>query len=254
MRQILLCDATQPNRVGEICARNGLGVEIQAFSNPDYPTRNPNGVQDHLVTYKAIFPRSLHAPFGDLSPGSCDSLIRKVTRERFEFAYEYAVKLEAKQVVFHHGYVPGTNTFQAWLRRSREFWASFLEDKDPGITFYMENLLEEDPCLIGAVVRAVDHPNLKVCLDIGHAFCHGKVALEEWIEQLGDQIGYVHFHDNNGDQDEHLSLGQGRIPLEQVCLGLERFAPKATWALEVGPENLEDSLLWLENHGYLTGE
>lgn len=251
MRQVLLCDATQPNRVGKICARHGLGVEIQAFSNPDYPKQNPKALQEHLVSYELISPRSLHAPFGDLSPGSCDRLIREVTRERFEFAYEHALKLQASHIVFHHGYVPGTNTFQAWLRRSREFWVSFLEQKDPEINFYIENLLEEDPELIAEVVQEVNRPNFKVCLDLGHAFCHGKVSVQTWVEQLGGLIGYVHLHDNNGEQDEHLSLGQGRIPLDEVCTNLERFAPEAIWALEVGPESLEDSLRWLETSGYL---
>lgn len=251
MRQILLCDATQPKRVGNICARTGFGVEIQAFSNPDYPMRNPNGVQEHLNFYQGVFPRSLHAPFGDLSPGSCDRLIREVTRERFEFAYQYALKLGAKQIVIHHGHVPGTNSFQAWFRRSREFWTSFLADKDPEVNFYLENLLEQDADLIVAVLKGVNHPNLKACLDLGHAFCHGKIPLEHWVEQLGDLIGYVHFHDNNGDQDEHLALGQGRAPLEKICASLESLAPEATWALEVGPENLEDSLAWLDSHGYL---
>lgn len=251
MRQLLLCDATQPDKVGEICQRNGLGVEIQAFSNPDYPLREPNAVGYHLSAYKSVTPRSLHGPFGDLSPGSCDRLIRQVTKERFEFAYEYAQKLGAKQVVLHHGYVPGTNTHRSWLRRSREFLVDFLEGKDPEINFYLENLLEPDPELLGAVVREVNRPNLKICLDIGHAFCHGKLPVERWVEELGDLIGYVHFHDNHGDKDDHLSLGKGRIPLDQVCYSLESLAPDATWALEVGPDSLEDSIFWLESHGYL---
>lgn len=253
MRQLLLCDATQPAKVSKICQRTGLGVEIQAFSNPDYPVRNPDGVADHLSKYRSILPRALHGPFGDLSPGSCDRLIRQVTKERFEFAYDYAQRLGAKQIVLHHGYVPGTNTYRGWLRRSREFWADFLEEKDPQIVFYVENLLDSDPELIGEVVRAVNHPNLKICLDIGHAFCHSKIPIEGWIEELGELIGYVHLHDNHGDQDDHLSLGKGLIPLDQVCYTLERCAPQATWALEVGPESLEDSLFWLETHGYLSG-
>lgn len=251
MRQLLLCDATQPAKVANICQRTGWGVEIQAFSNPDYPVRDPNGVAEHQSKYKSVAPRSLHGPFGDLSPGSCDRLIRQVTRERFAFAYECALILGANQVVLHHGYVPGTNTYGGWLRRSTEFWVSFLAAKDPQITFYLENLLESDPKLIGEVVGQINHPNLKICLDVGHAFCHGKIPLERWIEELGGLIGYVHLHDNDGDQDDHLALGEGRIPLDQICYTLERLAPEATWALEVGPESLEDSLFWLETHGYL---
>jgi len=250
MRLILLCDASQPEKAAPICRRTGLGVEIQSFSNPEYPQQNPDGPQLHQALYESVYPRALHGPFGDLSPGSCDALIRQVTRERFEFAYTWARTLGAEHVVFHHGYVPNTNTYQGWLRRSVQFWEEFLSSKGSEITFYVENLLETDSKLIGDVLRAVGHPNLKACLDVGHAFCHGKVQVSEWIEDLGDLIGYVHFHDNLGDRDAHLSLGEGRLPLDQICYSLEQRAPDAVWALEVGPENLEDSLFWLETHGY----
>lgn len=251
MRSVILCDASQPHRVAPICSKTGLGVEMQSFSNPGYAFSHPDVVELHETHYGSVSPRSLHGPFGDLSPGSCDELIRQVTKERFEFAYGYALKLGAKHVVLHHGYVPNTNTYGGWLRRSVAFWIQFLAHKDSGITFYLENLLEHDSKLIGEVLRTVDHPNLKACLDIGHAFCHGKPPVHKWVEELGELIGYVHFHDNLGDQDTHLSLGRGRLPLDQICYVLEQRAPDAIWALEVGPENLEGSLFWLETHGYL---
>ena len=251
MRFLFLCDASQPQKVAPICRKTGLGVEVQSFSNPEYPVEHPDALETHETFYRSISPRSLHGPFGDLSPGSCDRLIQQVTKDRFEFAYEQAINLRAKHVVLHHGYIPNTNTYKGWLNRSVGFWEEFLENKDSSITFYLENLLEHDPKLLKEVLLTFDHPNLKACLDVGHAFCHSKHPVQYWVEELGELIGYVHLHDNLGDQDTHLSLGQGRIPLDQVCYLLERVAPDAIWALEVGPQNLEDSLFWLESHGYL---
>lgn len=253
MRFLLLCDASQPKMVAPICHENNCGVEMQSFSNPDYPLQEKDGLKLHKSLYESIYPKSLHGPFGDLSPGSCDRLIRKVTKERFNYIYKYAQLLGAEHIVLHHGYIPNTNSRSGWLNRSIEFWLEFLTDKDPGINFYLENLLENDSSLLGEVLRSVNHPNLKACLDVGHAFCHGKISVEKWIEDLGDLIGYVHLHDNLGDRDTHLALGEGRIPLDQVCYSLERLAPKSIWALEVGVQNLEDSLFWLESHGYFPG-
>ena len=250
MRFVLLCDASQPQKVAPLCRKTGMGVEIQSFSNPEYPRLKPDGVSIHRTQYDAITPKALHGPFGDLSPGSCDALIRQVTRDRFEFAYTHAQELGAKHVVLHHGYIPNTNTYGGWLRRSVEFWKSFLSDKNSEVTFYLENLLEVDAELIVDVLRTVDHPNLRACLDLGHSFCHGKIPVKKWVEDLGGLIGYVHFHDNLGDQDSHLSLGEGRLPLDEICYSLEQVSPEAIWALEVGPDNLEDSLFWLETHGY----
>lgn len=250
MLEILLCDAAQPEKTAPLCKAYGLGVEIQSFSNPDYPLNNSQAVSEHQEHYRTVGVRALHGPFGDLSPGSCDRLIREVTRERFEFAYTYAKLFKVSHIILHHGYVPGTNTYRGWLNRSLEFWNSFLSGKDEDICFYVENLLEPDPKLLADVVGQVNKPNLKVCLDIGHAHCHGRISVEEWVQELGDLIGYVHLHDNYGDADEHLSLGEGNIPLDEVCYALEKNSPKALWALEVGPNQLKDSLFWLETHGY----
>ncbi|HHY10841.1 MAG TPA: sugar phosphate isomerase/epimerase [Firmicutes bacterium] len=183
---------------------------------------------------------------------SPDPLIREVAKKRFEFAYKYARLLGAPHIILHHGYVPHTSGHAGWLARSLEFWRVFLADKDPDTVFYLENLLEPDSKLIGQVVRQLDQPNLKICFDVGHAFCHGKIPLKEWVEDLGPLIGYVHLHDNNGDVDAHLSLGEGRLPLDHICYTLKRRAPDALWALEVGPENLAASYFWLERHGYLS--
>lgn len=251
MRQIILCDASRPEKVASLCRKYSCGVEIQSFSNPEYPDTKKDVLEDHLQFYQEISLRALHGPFGDLSPGSCDRLIREVSKQRFEFAYDYAKLLGANHIVLHHGYIPNTNSPKAWLERSSEFWLDFLEDKDPKICFYLENLLETDPKLMGDVLRSVNHPNLKACLDVGHAFCHGKLPIDAWIQELGERIGYVHLHDNLGDYDAHLSLGEGRLPLDEICYSLERIAPKAIWALEVGVNNLERSLFWLESHGYL---
>lgn len=252
MENLLLCDASQPEAVGEICKRKGLGVEIQSFSHPDYLLKDDQGLDKHKRFYGKISPKALHGPFADLSPGSPDRLIREVTKKRFEFAHKYARLLGATHIILHHGYVPGTSGYRGWLKRSLQFWQDFLADKSPEIVFYLENLLEPDGELMGEVVSQADHPNLRICFDVGHAFCHGKIPLEQWVKDLGPLIGYVHLHDNNGDVDAHLSLGEGKLPLDQTCYALKRHAPKALWALEVGPTNLADSVFWLERHGYFS--
>lgn len=106
MLHLLLCDASRPQKVAPICRRRGLGVEIQSFSNPDYPLEYTEGIELHQKQYEPITIRSLHGPFGDLSAGSCDRLIRQVTKERFEFAYHHAKLLDVRHIVLHHGYIP----------------------------------------------------------------------------------------------------------------------------------------------------
>ncbi|NLM39821.1 MAG: sugar phosphate isomerase/epimerase [Firmicutes bacterium] len=251
MECILLCDASQPESAADLCRRYGLGVELQAFANPDYEQSVPDAVLRHNEVYKDISPRALHGPFADLSMGSSDRLIRQVTYERFVYAHDRAVQVGAEHIVLHHGYVPGTNTPGGWLRRSVELWEQFFDEVEVQAQIYLENLLEDDPQLLLDVVSTVGRDSLGICLDIGHAHCHSRLPVLEWIMRAGDLIGYVHLHDNHGRNDDHLGLGSGSLPLDEVCSALEQYCPDAIWALEVGPDNAADSVFWLDNRGYL---
>jgi sugar phosphate isomerase/epimerase len=50
-------------------------------------------------------------------------------------------------------------------------------------------------------------------LDIGHAHTVGKVR--EFLAVLST-ANHIHIHDNHGTADQHLALGEGTIPWEEV--------------------------------------
>ena len=64
-------------------------------------------------------------------------------------------------------------------------------------------------------------------------------------------LGYVHLHDNHGESDEHLGLGQGTIPVSEVCQALQHYAPTAIWGIETALPHMESSVHWLEEHDFL---
>jgi sugar phosphate isomerase/epimerase len=227
-----------------------VGIEVQSFFDPELRAQNPQAIAEHQRVISSLALRSIHGPFGDLCPGSFDAMVRDVAKQRFEYANDVARELGASHVVLHHGYVPGTTPGEYWLSRSKLFWEDFLRSAPPGIHFHLENMLERDPELMADLVDALENPSLDVCLDIGHAHCHGKVPVAKWVERLGQRIGYVHLHDNHGQSDEHLGLGQGTIPLSEVCNALESYAPNAIWALEAQTPHLNQSITWLEQSGY----
>jgi len=178
-------------------------------------------------------------------------MVRDVARNRFEMAYDIALNLDISHIVLHHGYVPGTSLPAGWLTRCTDFWEDFLESKSEKMRFPIENMLESDPYLLSDVVTAIDRENVDVCLDIGHVHCQSKVSVLKWIEYLGDQIGYVHLHDNHGEKDEHLGLGEGDIPLVDVCNMLCEYAPGALWAIEAEDIGIQESVIWLKEHGFI---
>jgi sugar phosphate isomerase/epimerase len=251
MKQFMICDDCKVNEVAPLCRKLGVGIEVQAFYDPRLIEQTPNALEEHKQEVRDINLVSVHGCFGDLCPGSFDALVRGVAKQRFEQSYNVAVNLCASHLVFHHGYVPHTSSPAGWIKRSTEFWREFLDGKDPRIHVHLENVLELGPELIADVVHAIGRPNIDINLDIGHAHCCSKVSILKWIECLGPQIGYVHLHDNHGQDDEHLGFGSGTILLHEVCQALLERAPDAIWALEAEGVGIQQSLDWLGSNGFL---
>ena len=250
MKALILCDDGKVDEVAPLCIANGFGIEVQAFHQPSVLEDNKQ-VEYHLAQMVGISLRAMHAPFGDLCPGSFDPMVCEVARVRLEQAYAIARQLDINHIVLHHGYVPHTSGRAGWIRRSTEFWNSFLAGKSLKVHFYLENMLELEPSILADVVDGIAFPNLSINLDIGHAHCNSQTSVLQWIEALGNRIGYLHLHDNHGEVDEHLGLGQGTIPMVEVCHALNKYALDAIWAIEAEGEGIIESLRWLNDNGIL---
>ena len=72
----------------------------------------------------------------------------------------------------------------------------------------------------------LESPYLNLCLDIGHAnTSEGPLA---YIQKFGKKIISIHFHDNNGKNDDHLDVGEGTVPWKKVAeasKGLNSLVP-----------------------------
>lgn len=87
---------------------------------------------------------------------------------------------------------------------------------------------------------------LKVHLDIAHAFVeNGMEGIKDYIFTFKDRIEHMHIHDNSGEGDEHLPLGDGRIDFEQVAKWLKKINYNKTMTFEVftSKEDAKDSML-----------
>ena len=81
---------------------------------------------------------------------------------------------------------------------------------------------------LGAFVRAIGHPNLRVCLDTAHTWAAGyaidtRDGVERFFDlverELGlDRVVMFHFNDTEielgGHRDRHWHIGEGRIGIE----------------------------------------
>ena len=78
-------------------------------------------------------------------------------------------------------------------------------------------------------------PSLRLTLDTGHANIadHSRTRLVELVERFGNRIGHLHFSDNYGMRDDHLSLGEGTIKFKQLIRHLKATNYNDTLTLEI---------------------
>lgn len=246
MKNIVITDNCNPKFAYNLSKKYNLGIEVQSFHDPYILETNPN----LKTTYKELFKnfnysKSIHAPFWELNLGSKMREITEVTIKMFDFTYTIAKELGCTDIIVHNGYIPNTSWESAWIERASEKWISFLESRND-INFYIENQFELNSSIICKLVDKVNLSNFKACLDIGHVNAHSEESLINWIENLGNRIGYVHLHNNNGKIDEHNGLDKGSIEISSVLENLENHSPNAIWCLETCESDIESSYLILE--------
>jgi len=96
-------------------------------------------------------------------------------------------------------------------------------------------------------IRRIGHPNLYLLLDVGHAQVSGEEPAEV-VESAGDRLGYVHLDDNDGRNDQHLSLTDGVLTeetLRRTFAALAAAGYDGAVSLELNPQ-LPDPLAGLQ--------
>ena len=168
--------------------------------------------------------------FLDVNPAAYDRLVREVTMKRFDQCYQAGLLLGARKIVFHSGMNPYVYYKQGWADQVSRFFSEFMDGRQE-LEIVLENVFDDDWELLLDVYKKVDHPNFKLCLDIGHAHCYSSVDVREWAKALAPYVTHVHVHDNLGDRDAHTGLGRGNLPYQQVLENLP-LTEERTWTIE----------------------
>jgi len=178
-----------------------------------------------LPSYKIKL--SIHAPITDVNIGALSDRMREAATMEIIASMEHAIQLKADTVTFHPGFqsmvVPGTAA-RARERAKRSIRTIDRLMGEFGITAVLENM-PSLKFMIGThakeLFEMVDGTNMKICYDIGHANTVNQI--DEIIDLLGDRIKNVHIHDNNGGNDDHMTIGDGQIDFKSVLKRLSNY-------------------------------
>lgn len=230
----------------EYAITNGINPEVffSAEAFDDMVWEELASLADAL--HAAGLKTTIHAPFLDLNPGAIDSSIRAASRRRIQQVMQAAELLRPRVIVVHPGYDDlhyGDNRL-AWLKNSIDFWQEFVPmARKIGTILAVENIFEKEPSTIKALLEAIDDPCFQHCFDVGHWNMFKTVTLEQWFSELGGYVVESHIHDNHGQSDEHLPVGEGAIDFERFFPILTRYAPDAVWTIEAhSAEHLQRAL------------
>ncbi|MDD2438936.1 MAG: sugar phosphate isomerase/epimerase [Methanosarcinaceae archaeon] len=191
---------------------------------------------------------TLHLPFSDMNLAGLNPCIRGEVLRQMKHYLSLASDFVNLAVV-HPGYLSpygaqipqkACQTNLESLRELCEFAADF------GILIAVENMpaypkiFGKYPDEIFEMLEAIGSYNVGFTFDVGHANTVG--LIDDFLGQLGARISHVHIHDNRGERDEHLPLGEGTVDWASVFEKLSDY--KGIFVNEMG--SIEEGIKSLE--------
>ena len=248
--------ATFQNNALNVAKNHGLGLE---FNNTCISEALDQKNRQKLLRamsrqFEQVgFPAAiLHGPFTEIHPAAIDHRARQMAMDRLEEAFEVSKALSIKSMVVHSGWIPFIY-FKEWQsEKAAEFWQEFMTDKPDDFCIYIENVLEDEPYMICKMMSYIDNPNIKLCLDIGHANAatQDNIPVEIWIQQLAPYIGHFHLHNNPGTSDTHGSFDLGSMDIHSIFRTIEEAcSDDVTFTIE--SRDCRSSVKWLQKYQYL---
>jgi sugar phosphate isomerase/epimerase len=184
---------------------------------------------------------TVHGPYMDLSPGGADEKVRLATVDRYRQTFEAAKELRPRAVVLHGGYDERRfdGDVSLWLGQSLKTWPEFIKEAERlNTVIAVENIFDDGPAPLKALVESLSSPNFRICLDAGHLKLFSEASMEEWFSEIGGFIAEVHIHDNRGKIDDHLPLGDGIIDFQLFFRLLKNHTRDPIYTIELHGEEV----------------
>ena len=194
---------------------------------------------------------TIHAPFMDVNIAALGSKSRANSIEQIKDSVDLANQIDAKVVVVHPGLIP-------FLAREmpEEVYKicdnSIKEIGDYSYDLGVNTTIENMPAFEAMIYQDMNRLNetlvefdMGMTFDIGHAH-HSGISPDE---MYFDSIKHIHAHDNMGDDDSHLALGEGNIQLKDIITTFENKKYDGIYMIEVNnKDSIKKSLEFFKNN------
>ncbi len=161
---------------------------------------------------------SIHAPLSDVNIGAINPRIREAALGEVVECMETAHRMGVDLVTVHPGFLsPLTRLDRETAVSATMGSLKTIEGvrKDLGIRVALENMpdmpvsMAKEP---NELMRFIEGTELGVCFDIGHANTVGNIS--DFLS-IKDRFINMHVHDNVGDLDRHMVIGEGNIDFQR---------------------------------------
>ena len=193
---------------------------------------------DMLESYNLKY--TIHAPFMDVNIAAMQEKSRLNSIEQIKSSVDFASEIGAEAVVVH----PGLASFLVNKYFKEDVYKTAAKSikeigdysDDLGVLTTIENMPDFEAMIYQNMYdldELLTSLGMYMTLDIGHAHHVGYAAEEMYF----DSIKHIHVHDNFGDDDAHLALGEGSIDLKHIINNFEAKNYDGIYIIEVNDKD-----------------
>lgn len=208
---------------------------------------------DRFKNYKI----SLHGPYYN-TEHSADKKSKEynTSKDYFIKTLKLSNKLNSSYIVYHHNNCKVINDNKEKMIKvssenllelnelANEYSANIIVE-NAGVIFNNNMLFTEEEFI--EMAKKIDN---FILIDIGHAFAN-KWDLYRVISELKDKIVSYHLHNNNGINDNHNSIMDGKLDIKEFIDLYKKYTPNADLVIEYGAhynskiEKVIDDVKWI---------
>lgn len=192
------------------------------------------------------YPITLHGPYYGTEHSKPEGT-KEFAQATAYFAktLELSQSLHAGHIVFHHNNCPVDATHKQEmiaistenllkLRHSAAAFGARIVVENAGVLARKNMLFDQDE-----FIEMAGNIEEKILLDIGHAYANGW-DIRYVMEKLADKITAYHVHNNDGHEDKHDRIFNGKFKFANFIDWYKMYTPDADIVVEYGKQCAQD--------------